>query len=472
MHKTALQWINSHRDELVTASDRIWDLAEVGFQEHQSAALLVQMLKDNGFSVEEGVAGMPTAFVASFGSGKPVIGILGEYDALPGLSQTTDPEKKPLCPGKPGHGCGHNLLGVGALGGALAVKEAMVHHKLAGTIRFYGCPAEETLSGKVYMVRDGLFDDCDATLTWHPSSVNGQWAASSMAMNSVKFTFHGRTAHAAGDPENGRSALDAVELMNVAANYLREHVPSDARIHYVITKGGGEPNVVPGEAQVWYYVRAPKRPDVDEIYARMLKIAEGAALMTETTFDVEFLTGCYNTLQNEVIGDLYIKNMQEVGAPQFTDEEIAWAKTMASNFAPLQREKSLKAWKKNGIDFADKYICDQVLPVYDRGKVSAGSTDVGDVSFVTPNAQFTTACQALGTAGHSWQYAAAAGMSIGHKGMVYAAQILALTGLDLLTQPETLAKAQEEFTTNTKDEPYKSPLPAGQQPPLHQLTHH
>ncbi|MGI6344731.1 MAG: amidohydrolase [Bacillota bacterium] len=243
--KTVLDWIDQHSQQLTRLSDKIWELAEVGLKEQQSAAALIATAKEHGFTVEEGVAGMPSAFVASFGSGHPVIAILGEYDALPGISQQAHYQKQPLHEGAAGHGCGHNLLGVAALGGAIAAKEAMVKHNLQGTVRYYGCPAEETLVGKVFMVRDGLFDDVDISMTWHPGTDNVLWSASSLAMNSAKFTFHGRSSHAAGDPENGRSALDAVELMNVGANYLREHVSTDARIHYVITNGGGEPNVVP-----------------------------------------------------------------------------------------------------------------------------------------------------------------------------------------------------------------------------------
>jgi len=270
---------------------------------------------------------MPTAFYASFsmGSGKPVIGVLGEYDALPGLSQKVKPERDPLVKGAPGHACGHNLLGVAGIATVLAVKDLMEAENLDGTIRYYGCPAEETLVGKVFMVREGLFDDVDAALTWHPGQVNVVREGSSNAMNSAKFKFFGRSSHAAGNPEAGRSALDGVELMNVGANYLREHVPEKTRIHYVITNGGGEPNVVPDESEVWYYVRGPRRRDVDEVYARLQKIAEGATLMTETTMEETFLTGCYNYLHNKVIGDRTLENMKAIGSPEFTDEEKEFA---------------------------------------------------------------------------------------------------------------------------------------------------
>lgn len=471
MHnQTILHWIDSNSDNLVKLSDHIWELAEVGLHEHKSAAALIDTLKQHGFTVEEGVAGMPSAFVASFGSGKPVIAIMGEYDALPGLSQKTHFEKVPAKPGAAGHGCGHNLLGVGALGGALAAREAMVTHGLSGTIRYYGCPAEETLVGKVFMVRDGLFADVDVSLTWHPSSLNTLWAASSLAMNSAKFTFHGRSSHAAGDPENGRSALDAVELMNVGANYLREHIVQDARLHYVITKGGGEPNVVPPVAEVWYYVRAPRRKQVDEVYARLIKVAEGAAMMTETTFEIEFLTGCYNTLHNHVVGDVLMDAFRTAGAPQFDQSDIEFARQMAANYPPGHYQTMVDNMKDRvGVDVDGKYLMDMVTAPHDYGKVAAGSTDVGDVSWVTPTAQFMAACNALGTPGHSWQYAACAGMGIGHKGMLTAAKVLGLSALQFLQDAELVAKAKAEFEQSVKGREYKSPLPEGHKPPLHQL---
>lgn len=472
--ESMLTWLDQHQDELVKLSDRIWDLAEVGLHELKSAEAIIEVLKKYGFAVEEGVAGMPSAFVASYGSGHPVVGILGEYDALPGLSQEAHYEKKAARPGAAGHGCGHNLLGVGALGGALAIKQAMEEQGIEGTIRYYGCPAEETLVGKVFMVRDGLFSDVDVSLTWHPGSTNDVWAASSLALNSARFTFHGRTSHAAGDPENGRSALDAVELMNIGANYLREHIVQEARIHYVITNGGGEPNIVPGIAQVWYYVRAPRRQQVEEIYARLVKIAEGATMMTETTFDMEFLSGCYNTLHNDVVGDVILEAMKEVGPPRFDQSEHAWARKLAEGYPPGHMEKTIDHIKRRlGFDVTGKYLMEEISSeVNDKDEISAGSTDVGDVSWVTPTAQFTTACSVLGTPGHSWQYAAASGMSIGHKGMMTAAKILALSGWQFLRSAELVKQAQAEFRESTKGREYKSPLPEGLEPPLHQLAHH
>jgi len=276
------RWIEQEKAKIVSISDQVWQFAETAMKERKSAAVLSDALEREGFHIQRGVAGMPTAFVAQYGQGHPVIGILGEYDALPGLDQEVNPFQKSMNKGEPGHGCGHNLLGAAAYGAVLAVKEAIDTQQLRGTIRYYGCPAEETGVGKAFMVRDGLFDDVDISLTWHPGGANYVKLASSQAVNSVKFKFTGRTAHAAGDPWNGRSALDAVELMNIGANYLREHIITDARIHYVITQGGLAPNIVPEFAEVWYFVRAPQRHQVDEIYERLVNIAHGAAQMTET----------------------------------------------------------------------------------------------------------------------------------------------------------------------------------------------
>lgn len=469
--KSALDWIARQAGALVTMSDRIWEYAEVGLQETRSAADQARYLRDQGFTVTEGVAGMPTAFVASWGQGRPVIGFLGEYDALPGVSQKVGPVQEALRPGAPGHGCGHNLLGVAALGAAAAVKQEMQAAGIPGTVRYYGCPAEETLVGKVFMVRDGLFEDVDAAITWHPSSVNGVANSSSNAMNSVKFTFYGRTAHAAGDPHHGRSALDAVELMNIGANYLREHIIEKARLHYVITDGGGEPNVVPAHAQVWYYVRAPERHQVEDIYARLTDIARGAALMTGTTFDSRLLAGCYNYLPNLAINRLLQAHLETIGAPQWSEEELAFARKMGESLAPGQKAATLKAMRAPQELFG-QIINDTVVPWREGDPPMAGSTDVGDVSWVTPTGQFGTACGVLGQPGHSWQVTACSGSSIGHKGMLYAAKVMALAGLDLLTDPAALAAAREELAAATQEAPYRSPLPAGVQPPLDQLPRH
>ncbi len=458
LEEKALDFLGANEDKLVELAKSIWEHPELGVQETYASQLLAEQLKEAGFSVEMGVGQMPTAFVASWGEGRPIIGILGEYDALPSLSQKMSTIKDPIEEDGPGHGCGHNLLGVGALGAALAVKAAMEEKSIEGTIRYYGCPAEETLVGKVYMARDGVFDDLDAAITWHPAFANSLWASSALALNSFKVNFHGRASHAGGSPEMGRSALDGVQLMDVGVNYMREHIIKDARVHCVITDGGRAPNVVPPYAQVWYYVRAPKRDQVEEIYAWVLNIAQGAALMTETTYDVEFLTGCYNVLPNDVIGDLLMEKLKVVGAPQFTEEEKAFAKQLQETFPPGSIEKSLERYKMTREEVGDP-LCDKVIEPYDKGEVMGGSTDVGDVSHIAPTAQLTTCCEALGTPGHSWQTVVTSGSSIGFKGMMVAARVLALTALDLETKPELLQAAREEFEKSTDGKKYVSPLP-------------
>jgi aminobenzoyl-glutamate utilization protein B len=458
LEEKALDFLGANEDKLVELAKSIWEHPELGVQETYASQLLAEQLKEAGFSVEMGVGQMPTAFVASWGEGRPIIGILGEYDALPSLSQKMSTIKDPIEEDGPGHGCGHNLLGVGALGAALAVKAAMEEKSIEGTIRYYGCPAEETLVGKVYMARDGVFDDLDAAITWHPAFANSLWASSALALNSFKVNFYGRASHAGGSPEMGRSALDGVQLMDVGVNYMREHIIKDARVHCVITDGGRAPNVVPPYAQVWYYVRAPKRDQVEEIYAWVLNIAQGAALMTETTYDVEFLTGCYNVLPNDVIGDLLMEKLKVVGAPQFTEEEKAFAKQLQETFPPGSIEKSLERYKMTREEVGDP-LCDKVIEPYDKGEVMGGSTDVGDVSHIAPTAQLTTCCEALGTPGHSWQTVVTSGSSIGFKGMMVAARVLALTALDLETKPELLQAAREEFEKSTDGKKYVSPLP-------------
>ncbi len=463
--------IESRRDEFVDLSDTIWEYAEVGLQEHKSAEAQADYLRRAGFEVEMGVARMPSAFVASYGSGEPVIAFLGEYDALPHTSQKPVPWQEPLEEDAPGHSCGHNLLGTASLAGAVAVARAVEEKELDGTVRYYGCPAEETLVGKVYMVKDGLLDDVDAALCWHPAPINSVRLASSSAMNSVKFRFLGRSSHAAGAPELGRSALDAVELMNVGVNYLREHVIEEARLHYVITHGGGEPNVVPPEAEVWYYVRAPERAEVEEIYERVLRIAEGAAHMTETEMETEFLSGCYHKLTNRPIADSIWKHMQEVGPPQFTEEEREFARQLTENLPEGQRERSLKnIEREHNVDLRQHYLHEDLIPPREpEGRSGGGSTDVADVSWVTPTAECSTACAVLGAAGHSWQLTATTGMGIGHKGMLTAAEVLGRTGWELLTDEKLLRRAKEAFEEATREEPYQSPIPDGVDPPLDQL---
>ena len=469
-----INFIKNIRDKLINISDQIWEFAELGLEEDKSSKLLAKVLEEAGFSVKMGVAEMPTAFVASYGNGKPVIAILGEYDALPGLSQVTKPIKEPLQRFAPGHGCGHNLLGVGSLGGALAVKEAIKAGDCKGTVRFYACPAEETFNSKGYMIQPGgLFDDVDISLTWHPGFLNMLNVMTALSMNAVVFKFHGRTAHAAGDPYNGRSALDAVELMNVGANYLREHIIPDARLHYIITNGGEAPNIVPAEAEVYYFVRAPERHQVDEVYKRLIKVAEGAALMTETEMEIDFLSGTYNTMYNDVVDDVILKQMKKVGPPRFNREDREFADELQKSLPPNSIEGYLRLIPPEFMEMARSILSVPlnkiIIPTIGKGKIMPGSTDVADVSWKIPLGEFMTACFIIGAPGHSWQNVATAGMSIGHKGMLMAAKVLALTAIEFMNNPELVEKARQEHEKKHEDKPYISPFPEGLKPPFHRL---
>ncbi|MBS7619071.1 amidohydrolase [Candidatus Bathyarchaeota archaeon] len=467
MKESAWRWIDENRDRIIEISDKIWGYAELGLMEYKSSKLLADELEKHGFKVERGVAGMPTAFVASWGEGRPMIGVMGEYDALPGLSQEPVPYKTPVIEGAPGHGCGHNIHGTSGVAGAIAIKETMERVGIKGTVKFFGTPAEENYDGKVFMVRAGLFEGVDACLSHHPSQINTARLSSSNAVNSVKFHFYGKSSHAAGSPEQGRSALDAVELMNIGVNYMREHIIEKARIHYVIEAGGGQPNVVPDYARSWFYVRAPERDQVEQIYNWVLKIAEGADLMAETTHKVEFLGGCYNLLPNKTLSEIVTANMREIGVIQYTSEEMEFARKIAETVPKEQKRDVLRKlnfpdWEK----YLDVDIVQEVIDPWDEGMVMAGSTDVSDVSWKTPTMEFGTATFILGAPGHSWQATACSGMSIGHKSLIFAAKTIAGAGLDLMTKPELLSKAQEEFKQRMKNRVYKSPIPEEVNPPL------
>jgi len=467
--QTTLDYLDQEDERLAFLARQIWERPEIALQERFASGLLADELEAAGFTVERGVAGMPTAFVASWGAGGPTIGILGEYDALPGLSQQMSAERSPVAKGGPGHGCGHNLFGVASFGAALAVKAHLEAAGLPGTVRFYGCPAEETLVGKTYMARAGLFDDLDAALAWHPGDSNIVWAASSLAMNSFKVNFHGVSSHAGADPHNGRSALDGAMLMDVGVNYLREHIIPEARIHSVITSGGQAPNVVPAYAQIWYFVRAPRRDQVEAIYARVLDIAKGAALMSGTTHDIEFVTGCYDFLPNKVLSRLLLEKMQQAGPSGFTAEEQGFARELQATFTPGTLQNAFAhAQRAAGVELdpalIEQPLWDQIIPHSESQPAGSGSTEVGDVSYITPTAQLTTCCWPLGTPGHSWQIVASSGSSIGFKGMQLAAKAMALAGIDLLTKPELLAEARAEFQRARGGKPYVSPLPDGTLP--------
>ncbi len=463
----ALKWISENEQRIIEISDEIWEFAELGLQEFKSSALLVEELKKAGFKVEMGVAGMPTAFVATYGAGRPVIGVMGEYDALPGLSQKTLPKKEPLKEGAPGHGCGHNIHGTSGLAGAIAAKVAMESGGIKGTVRFFGTPAEESASGKVFMVRDGVFDGVEAVLSHHPGSMNTGGLASSLANNSVKFHFYGVSSHAAGSPEQGRSAMDAVELMNIGVNYLREHVIQEARIHYVVEAGGDQPNVVPAYARSWYLVRAPERDQVDLIYNRILEIAKGAAVMTGTTHKVEFIKGVYNELPGHTLSELVASNMREIGAPKYTDEELRFAKEISKTITPESKRESLRKSKRPGWEKLLEVDLDQTIPdAWNEGQVQPGSTDVSDVSWKAPTMEFSTATYVLGTPGHSWQNVAQSGMGIGHKSLIFAAKTISISVIDLMTKPELLKRGQDEHRQKLAGRVYKPPIPSDLKPPL------
>ena len=466
-----LNSVDSREQALTDLSKKIWELAEPGFKEIKSSQAIAEFLEAEGFRVTLGAAGMPSAMVAEYGSGHPVIAYLGEYDAMPGLNQNVTDHKElrhPEEPSRSGHGCGHNNLGVGAVGAALLVKDAIKAGKVKGTVRFYGCPAEELLAGKVFMVREGLFNGVDCAMTWHPGEYTGAWGACYTCMNSVKFHFHGRAAHAAGHPHDGRSALDAVELMNVATNYMREHVITDVRIHYA-TISSGEPNVFPPECTVWYYVRAPKRSTVEEVYKWICDCARGAALMTQTTFDIEFVAGCYNVYPNNVLEKVLHQACKDVGAPRFTEEDYAFAKKMAETYPDILTRTRASMKNLYGANGDDKYLCDVVIdPVIENRLNAPGSTDVGDVSHVVPTYQIYAAAQGLGSPGHSWQMTAYSGMHVGFAGMLCAAKALGLAGVRLLSDPELVKAAWDDFNAHN-DEPYVSPLPPELQPNLNTI---
>nr|BCX00034.1 MAG: amidohydrolase [Bacteroidota bacterium] len=443
--------VEALRPELVRLSDELWRYAETALREERSAALLAQVLEQAGFQVQRGVADMPTAFVASYGSGRPIIGILAEFDALPGVGNEPRPEKAPRTDGvESGHGCGHNLFGAACVVAALALKEYMQAHNLPGTIRLYGCPAEETVVGKVYMAKEGLFDDLDAALEWHPGTETEVRNQPGRALNNFVIEFFGQAAHASADPWNGRSALDAVELMNYAVNLMREHVRPSARIHYVIADGGGAPNVVPEYAKVWYYVRDTSRTAVEALYERVLRCAEGAAIATGTRYKVTLITGVHEYLLNRPLQEALYANLQRVGPPRFTEQEQAFARE-------LQRFLGVE---EKGLSTAIKPLAPRPEPA------TGGSTDVAEVSWIVPTAGFSVATAAQGIPWHSWASTACHGTSIGHAGALVAAKVLALTAYDLLSQPRLLQAAREEFLRKTGGKPYRSPIPRDQKPPV------
>lgn len=456
-HQQVVKLVDDNSANWKQVSKQIWGFAELGYHEQKSSALLQSQLKAAGFNVESGVADEPTGFIASYGQGKPVIAILGEFDALPGLSQQAVPERDPVTAGAPGHGCGHNLLGSGAALAAVAVKQYMEANHIPGTLRYYGTPAEEGGSGKVYMVRDGLFKDVDVVLHWHPGDNNSVTNGGMLAITSAKFTFHGVAAHAAMAPERGRSALDAVMLMGNGIEFMREHVPSNARIHYIISKGGVAPNVVPDLAQMDLVARHPSSVTLGEIWNRLVDIAKGAALMTGTTYEVTDIGGDANIVSNDALAAVMQKNLEEVGGFTMNDEQKKFA---------IDLQKTLKIDSPPSLDETH-----QIKPLHRPDLYApAASTDVGDVSWVVPTIGFTTATFVPGVAPHTWQAAASAGMSIGQDGMVVASKVLAMTAVDLFTNAQLVSAAKADFAKELAGKTYHSSIPEGQKPPLNYRT--
>ena len=445
--------VDQHNAEFAQTSRAIWEYAELGYHEDKSSALLQRDLKAAGFRIQAGVAGEPTAFVATYGDGSPVIGILGEFDALPGLSQNAVPDRSPVAAAAPGHGCGHNLLGSGAALAAVALKEYMEKNHVPGTLRYYGTPAEESGDGKVYMVRAGLFRDVDVVLHWHPADRNSVINGGALAITSAKFLFHGVAAHAAFAPERGRSALDAVMLMGTGVEFMREHVPSNTRIHYTVSNGGAAPNIVPDTAELFLFARSPSLDTLDGIWGRILKIGQGAALMTETTLEVKILGSDNNIVANDALAKVAQKNLEEVGGFRYTAEEDHFAGELQKSLPP------------GGARDTGSTASIQPLRPFDPNEPAA-STDVGDVSWNVPTIGFTAATFVPGVVPHTWQAAACAGMSIGQKGMLVAAKALAVTGADLFANPQLIQEARQDFTRQLAGKTYKSEIPAGQKPPL------
>ncbi|NSL20849.1 M20 family metallopeptidase [Agrobacterium tumefaciens] len=467
--------IESMKPHFTTLSDSIWDFAELKFEERQSAGVLANALEENGFVVRRGVAGMATAFIGEFGHGKPVIAFLGEFDALAGMSQMAGvAEAKPLEPDATGHGCGHNLLGVGSLMAAIALARHMKANNLPGTVRYYGCPGEEGGSGKTFMVRAGLFDDVDAALTWHPAPFNGVRSTNNLAVLEYFYRFKGVASHASNAAHLGRSALDAVELMNVGVNFLREHMPQDCRVHYAITDAGGKAaNVVQAKAEVLYLIRAPEMRQALDLATRVDKVARGAAMMTETEVEIVFDTASTNLLPNITLETAMHENMVALGPIAFDEADQAFAKVIQDTFTEEAIKSSIRLYQIKGDVFSNGKI-DGSTPLHlglrdfeGQSHFRAGSTDVGDVSWVTPTAQCWTPAWAIGTNPHTWQVVAQGKSPAAHKAMAHAAKTLASTGLSLMTSPELLESVKKEWLEKTEGSDYVCPIPADVMPGFH-----
>lgn len=465
----AASYLDQKAAEFIELSDQIWDYAETAFEEHRSVESIQNVLLKHEFVIEENLAGIETAFSASYGTGRPVIGILAEFDALSGLNQKAGTAAKAADnPGGNGHGCGHNLFAGGSVGAAVAVKEYLAANNLSGTVKLLGCPGEEGGSGKAFMARAGAFNDLDVAFAWHPMAFNSIFDVSLLANYQILYKFKGTASHAASSPHLGRSALDAVELMNVGVNFLREHVIQEARIHYAITDAGGfSPNVVQPAADVLYLIRAPKTPQVEEIYQRINKIAQGAALMTETEVEIQFIKACANIVPNKTLSKVLYESFTETELPAYTDEELALAESIArtvpdnatdySRFTQMSAAEQQECREKlNG-----KHLCDILLPFKEDAPdgLLTASSDVGDVSWNVPTAQIVTSCYAIGTPDHSWQLVSQGRTSIGHKGMITAAKVMAGAAIKVLENPEIAAQAKAELTRRLDGDVYRCAIP-------------
>ena len=447
----AFSWVDANGTVLNRVNRNIWTWAETGLEETKSSEELQTLLKANGFTVEASVAGMPTAFVASYGTGQPVIGILAEYDALPGLSQDASPERANRAGATAGHGCGHSVFGTASSGAAIAVKQALASGAIKGTVKLFGTPAEETGIGKTYMLREGIFKDVDTILAWHAGDLTAAAWDYSKAMVSVKFKFEGLPSHASVSPHQGKSALDAVELMNVGVNFMREHVKEDTRIHYVITNGGGQPNVVPPSAEVWYYLRANKHIDVEEYFVWLTEIARAAAAMSRTKLiETRIDADMHEVLPNRTLVEVIQKNLELVGAPKFDEREKAFARATQKDLKPMPALA----------------LSERVEPLPSTPpRQGTHSTDVGDLTWLFPVGQFTAATYSYGAPGHSWQIVACTGTSIGEKGMMVAAKTIAGTAIDLFRSPELIQRAREDLKKTMADQQYTTLIPEGQKAP-------
>jgi aminobenzoyl-glutamate utilization protein B len=458
--------VEAKREVFFALSDRIWEMPELNFEEHRSCAEHIAVLKQQGFRIARNVAGIPTAVMGEAGEEGPVIAILGEYDALPGLSQVAGTaEQKPVVEGGNGHGCGHNMLGSGSLMAATAVKDYLEAHGLKGRVRYYGCPAEEGGSAKGFMVRAGVFDDVDIAISWHPAPFAGVNNPISLACNEINFRFSGRASHAAASPHLGRSALDAVELMNVGVNYMREHMPSTARIHYAVTDAGGSaPNVVQANATVRYLIRARDLPEMQGLLRRVKKIAEGAALMTETTVRSEIVSGDANLVGNTPLEQLMHQNLERLGPPAFDEQDKAFAAEIQKTLTDEDIKSSFARFglkPRRGVP-----LCDTIFPPESGDGTLVGSTDVGTVSWVVPTVQMRGATYAVGTPGHSWQLVAQGKAPAAHKGMEHAAKVMASTAVDLFLNPALIEEAKVDFRERLAGTPFVNPIPDDVDPPV------